>query len=94
MQSIASQFWDKWLRLYLPELHRRQKWQCVNDNVKVGDLVLVVGENLPRGQWPLGLVIHTYLSRDGLVRSLRLKIGPKELVRPISKIVILEGVKL
>ena len=89
-QQIASQFWRRWLREYLPELQRRRKWHKKLPNIQVGDLVLIADENSPRGNWPLGLVVDTKEGRDGLVRSARLKTKISEVVRPISKIIHLE----
>ena len=88
---IANHFWKRWLGGYLPELNRRQKWLQERPNLKVGDLLLVMNENVPRGRWPLGKVDDIYVGRDGLVRSVRLSAQPSQLVRPISKIVFLEG---
>lgn len=67
------------------------KWQYTKSNVKVGDLVLIAGENTPRGLWPLGLVVEVYEGDDGLVRSVKVKTKCTHLVRPITKIVMLEG---
>ena len=41
--------------------------------MKVGYLVLLADETFPRGQWPLGLVIEVLTSRDGYVRTVRVK---------------------
>ena len=61
-------------------------------NFAVGDLILMVDEHAPRALWLLALIIGTKVSRDGLVRSVRLKTkSSNELVRPISKIVYLEA---
>ena len=89
-QSIVTVFWRRWLREYLPELNRRQKWLHVKDNLRVGDLVLLMDENVPRGSWPLGLVQEVNVGRDGLVRSARVKTKTTILTRPITKIVTLE----
>ena len=56
VQHLVTQFWRKWLKLYIPELQRRQKWLKPSPNIKTGDLVLIVDENSPRGSWPLGLI--------------------------------------
>ena len=48
-------------------------------------------ENSPRGSWPLGLVIDTSIGRDGLVRSVKVKTKSTQLVRPVTKLVLLEG---
>lgn len=91
VQYITSQFWRRWIREYLPELQKRPKWLGVVRNVQIGDLVLIMDENAPRGAWPLGLVLETTSGRDGLVRSAKLRTKSTVLVRPITKLVLLEG---
>ena len=91
VQHITNQFWRKWLREYVPELQRRNKWLKTETNLKQGDLVLVMDELTPRNVWPLGLVQETTSGRDGLVRSARIKTESTVLVRPITKLVHLEG---
>ena len=42
-----SQMYRKlWAREYLKALHKRQKWHKICRNLKVGDLVLVMSENI------------------------------------------------
>ena len=79
------------MREYLPELERRSKWLAVTRNLRIGDLVLVLGENTPRSLWPLGLVLSVSPSKDGLVRSVEVKTKSTVLKRPIHKLVLLEG---
>ena len=76
---------------FLPELLRQQKWVKDEPNLTVGDLVLLLDENSPRGSWPLGLVREISVGRDGLVRSVRVKTATTEFVRHITKFVVLEG---
>ena len=45
------------------------KWLEPRRSLQSGDLVLVVSEDTARNSWPLGLVVETFPSRDGLVRS-------------------------
>ena len=91
VQFLSDQFWKRWLREYLPELQRRHKWVDKSKNLKVNDLVLLCDENTPRGLWPLGIVVDVMHSRDGLVRSVKVKTKSTVLVRPITKVVLLEG---
>lgn len=91
VQALAEQFWHKWLHEYLLELQKRQKWLRVERNVKVGDLVLLCDENTPRGIWPIAIVTEVQCSPDGLVRSAKVKTKSTTLVRPIAKLVLLEG---
>ena len=91
IQSLASRFWVRWTKEYLPQLQKRSKWLMKSRNISVGDLVLMLDENTPRSVWPLGLVISTNVGRDGLIRSVRLKTKSSEFVRPITKLVFLEA---
>ena len=90
-QYLAYIFWRRYLNEYFPELQRRHKWHNKKANVKIGDLVLVMHENTPRRLWPLGLVLQCNIGRDGLIRSVRLKTRSTELVRLVSKLILLEA---
>ena len=65
-------------------------------------MVIVKDEHKPRTLWSLAQVVGTYLSKDGLVRRVKVRIGdlnlsgdgsrphpPTELERPIQKLVLL-----
>ena len=58
--------------------------------VKVGEIVLVKNENLKRTLWPLAKVIEAIHGKDGIVRSVRLKLQNGELLRPVQNIYRLE----
>ena len=90
IQHLADQFWRRWLKEYLPNLQARSKWTEEKPNVKKGDVVLICDENTPRNVWPMGLVIEAKVGRDNLVRTVRVKTKSSELVRPVTKIVMLE----
>ena len=91
VQHLANVFWKRWVRLYLPILQRRDKWHTVQPNLGFGDLVLIADENTPRNLWPLGLVDSVYHGRDGLVRTVKVRTRSTLLVRPITKLVMLEA---
>jgi transposase InsO family protein len=90
VQHVVDTFWKRWIREYLPQLHKVSKWHDVKPNLKVNDLVLVMEESTPRGLWPMGIVSDVKKSSDGLVRTVHVRTKSKELVRPITKIVLLE----
>ena len=90
VQYLANIFWRRWTREYLPCLQVRQKWENVQRNLSVGDLVLVCDETCSRGQWPLGRVLEVKKGRDDLVRSCKVLVKGTEKVRPISKVCLLE----
>ena len=91
VQCLVHSFWKKWIAQYLPLLQSRQKWQRVKDNISVNDVMLVMDVSVPRAQWPLGVVTEVIKGRDGLVRSIKMKSRNKIIVRPLSKVVFLEG---
>ena len=95
VQYLSDVFWRRWLKEYLPSLQERQKWGRSTSNFEVGDVVLVVDENSPRNQWPLGLIQEVKPNEgDGLVRRVTLKTKTSILERPIDKIVLLEASRL
>ena len=93
VQYMTNLFWKRWIAEYLPMLQSRQKWHRVRDNVKVNDVMLIMDDNAPRGCWPLGVVVDVNRSRDNLVRSVRLRSRGKFVVRPLTKVVFLEGAR-
>ncbi|XP_071094883.1 uncharacterized protein [Haliotis cracherodii] len=92
VQFLADQFWKRWLKEYLPGLQLRQKWLQSTVNLKVGDIVLLVNENSPRCVWPLARITNVFPGNDGLVRSIEVKTKDSVLIRPISKVCLLESV--
>ena len=91
VQFLADQFRKRWTKQYIPSLQMRSKWLKLENNIKKGDLVLIMENNSPRFLWPLGLVFEANVGRDNPVRSDRLKTRSTELVRPITKLVLLDG---
>ena len=89
VQRIANVFYDRFIAEYLPTLQSRSKWASAKENLKINDVVLVIDENTPRGQWPLGLVTNVEESSDGLVRAAEVRSNGKIKRRPVTKLVFL-----
>ena len=90
-QYLAKVFWKRWVKEYLPLLQERQKWLVPRRNFSVGDLVLVVDGNVPRGQWMKGIVEETYPDQFGIVRQVIVRTATTRLLRDIRKLTLLEG---
>jgi hypothetical protein len=75
VQYLVEQFWSRWKLEYLPTLQLRRKWYLQKDAVEPNMLVLVTDEGAPRGTWKMARVEKTYPSKDGLVRSVQLKMA-------------------
>jgi hypothetical protein len=90
VQYLASVFWRRWVKEFLPTLQQRQKWFGPKRNLQDGDLVLVLDDETPRGRWPLGRITEVHYGRDGLVRSVKVFTRGIVLTRPINKLCFLE----
>ena len=87
IQYLADSFWSRWRAEYLPLLQRKQKWNNIRQNLSTGDVVLIMDEALPRGQWPLAKVEEVTKDQKGLVRQVTVRRGTSLLRRPVSKLV-------
>ncbi|XP_064638330.1 uncharacterized protein LOC135494343 [Lineus longissimus] len=86
IQDILKQFWQRWQRELLPQLHNRKKWLFPRHNLKPDDILLVIEERLPRGQWKMGRVLEVYPGEDGLVRTAKVKTSNGKYVRPVNRL--------
>ena len=62
-------FWEVWRKDYIANLSSVVKGFNQKCEIDVGSIVLVREDNMPRLQWPIGVVVNVYLGRDGLIRS-------------------------
>ena len=93
LQELIRHFWKRWLREWLPGLSVRSKWAKSKQNLKIGDVVLVLSPDNARGKWPLGRIVEVFPGKDSLVRVARVKIGEQSYLRPISKLCPLECIE-
>ena len=84
-------FWKKWRAEYLLALReRKNSLHGESCTVKIGQVVLIHEDLVPRAKWKLGLITELYKSNDGKIRSVKLKTAKGETNRPISKLYPLE----
>ena len=91
-QYLADQFWTRWKREYLQAQQKRTKWNEIQPNIKEGDIVILKDET-PRNQWPIGRIVDAIQSADGKVRKVKvatLRDGEKRIYnRPIKELVFI-----
>ena len=90
VQHLTNQFWRRWQREYLPSITIRPKWHKDQPNIKPGDLVLLVEDDIPRGKWQLARVRKVHPGNDGKVRVVEVKTSTNTYVRPVSKLCLIE----
>ena len=89
-QVLLDHFWRRWRREYLPTLTTRAKWSRDTTEVKVGELVLVADDNVPRGHWPVGRVAHVLPGDDGRIRVVEVVTATGRYKRPVARLCRLE----
>ena len=93
-QALATFFWRRFTKEYLPGLTEREKWKEKKQNLEEEDVVLVAEPNQPRGVWPLGRIVSTHPGRDRLARAVTVRAQHAEYKRPIAKLCLLEEAKV
>ena len=101
VQYFADVFWSRWRKEYLPLLQQRQKWLNDGYKFKIGDIVLVTDQMLPRNQWALGRVTEIFPDDEGRIRVVKVKTARikdekstaavSELKRPINKLILIKS---
>lgn len=86
VQDLIRQVWNRWQREYLHRLQTRQKWRVETRDLATDDVVLVTDVSNPRGRWPLGKILEVFPGLDGHVRTVKVRVHGKEMIRPITKI--------
>jgi hypothetical protein len=93
VQALASMFWSRWRKEYLPQLQQRQKWTDSQRDLRNGNLVLLKDKSICRTQWPIGRIVNAIKNSDDHVRKVEVRIivngKPTVYTRPISELILL-----
>ena len=92
-EIVIQAFWTRWQKEYLTSLREYDSYQKKVSNktaVAIGDIV-IIHDDVPCNQWKIGVVTDLHKGKDGLVRSVSLRVSSgTELLRPIEKLYPLE----
>lgn len=90
IQKMKKDFWQVWSNEYLHQLQQRYKWQTTQENMKIGDVVLVKENNITPSKWPPAKIVDVHPDADGMVRVVSIKNPDKAVTkRPIHKVILL-----
>ncbi|XP_055628602.1 uncharacterized protein LOC129780627 [Toxorhynchites rutilus septentrionalis] len=90
LRRSVQDFWRRWSRDYVSQLHQRPKWQTETQLHPIeGVLVLVKQENLPPLQWNLGRIVQTFPGSDGHVRVVLVRTANGLFKRAVTEVCIL-----
>ena len=90
LQHLNRATWRRWLKELVPRLNVTSKWQKQQKNVNVGDIMLVMEDNTPRGRWPLGRVVTVFPGRDGVIRVVEVSVRGKVYKRAVRRLIPLD----
>jgi len=85
IQQIYQQFWSIWRKEYLSRLQQRPKWLKEQENVKVGQLVLLRDEETVPAKWPVARILKVYPDEEDKVRVVKLEKHKTSIKAPIPK---------
>ena len=89
-KTVLDQFWVVWTTDYI---HNLPPWKGTAGlcEVKIGSVVLMQDVNQPHLKWPLGIVTQVFPGRDGVVRTVEVRMAKGgKLVRSVPRIHDLE----
>ncbi|GFR27261.1 DUF5641 domain-containing protein [Trichonephila clavata] len=87
--KLLSNLWQRFRKEYLGELIQKQNDNRVREP-RVGEMVLIGDDNKKRLSWPIAKIIELIPSRDGEIRTVRLKTQHGTVIRPVQRIFPLE----
>ena len=85
-EALATEFWRRWMKVYLPTMAERKKWFGKQANLQEGYLVVILDPSTPRSKWPLGRITKVLPDQHGTIRSAFVRVGRSELHRPAVKL--------
>lgn len=77
------------VREYLHHLQQRSKWMIEENNVKLGNIVLIKEDNLPPTHWKIGQIEQLHPGWDGLVKVVTVRTENTRIKRSLAKLAIL-----
>lgn len=89
LDQCHQAFWRKWAVEYLTTLQERTKWTSSIPNLKINDMVIVRNNQSPPLAWCMGRVIQLLPGSDGVVRVVKVLTRNGQLIRPVTKLVLL-----
>jgi hypothetical protein len=86
VQQILGHFWRRWIKEWIPSIGKRNKWTKREQNLKVGDIVVVMMPDVERMKWPLGRIEEAIEGKDGNVRKVKVLVKEKVYTRGLNTI--------
>lgn len=86
LDNLVQSYWKRWKGEYLSSLQTRQKWNTSSSPVKVDTIVVLIQDNIPPFQWPLGVIREVFPGKDGIIRVALVRTKDGIYKRPVVKL--------
>ena len=92
IKKCKEAWWSRWSSDYLKALRERHNMKngTKEMQLKIGDVVLIKGDERNKGKWKIGVIEKLIEDRDGIVRAVRLRAGKSYLERTIQHLYPME----
>lgn len=87
LHQVFQTFWRRWSNEYLHTLQAKARWLVGEENIKLGELVLIKENCSSPLVWRLGRVQELLPGPDGIVRVVKLLTKQGVTTRPVVKLV-------
>ncbi|XP_073986146.1 uncharacterized protein [Rhodnius prolixus] len=85
-QLTVGQFWKRWHKEYLLEQQAMLKWHSPSFPAAVGQIVMIMDDNLPPLQWSIGRIVQLHHGRDNVARVAEVRTTSGLISRPVRKL--------
>ena len=82
VNAVEQEWWKRWKLNVLPTLFPARKWRKKEENLVVGDIVLLLKEGLVKDNYTLARVSEVFPDSDGLVRRVEVKYRRRNMKEP------------
>ena len=86
VQALTTQFWQRWMKEYVPTITTRSKWYGDGATVKAGEVVVLKEMKTEKGVWPIVRITKVHTGTDGIIRSVDIKTKDGTYHRPLNKL--------
>ncbi|KHJ91475.1 hypothetical protein OESDEN_08660 [Oesophagostomum dentatum] len=90
LEATIRYFWTLWQNEYLAALAEKSAKYTNNEAFtrrwpRIGDVVLIRQENVPRSTGPIGLITHINKTEDGCPRAARIRVAQRKMINRSTK---------
>lgn len=92
LKKCKEAVWKRWSKEYLRNLRERHLATTKRHGKQpaIGDVVIISSDDRKRGEWPMGVIEHLIVGKDGVVRAAKVRTAKSLLERAVQQLHPLE----